>query len=49
MTREEILQAFDEALEHASQQYEKAFREAKEWCLKKLKEERENKNSNRKS
>ena len=41
MTREEIWRYYEEALEQASKQHEKALREAKEWCLRKLAETRQ--------
>ena len=41
MTKDEFLQNYEEAIEQASKAHEKALREAKEWCLKKLKEIRE--------
>lgn len=41
MTKEEILQCYEEELERISKQNEEALRAAKEWCRKKLKEARE--------
>lgn len=38
MTREEILQAYEEALEQAAKKCEAECKDAREWCLKKLKE-----------
>ncbi len=41
MTREEVLNAYEEALERASIKHREACEAAREWCLRKLKEARQ--------